>query len=180
MTINLIVAMDHKGQIGNKGGLPWGKIPIDQNHFRNITIGDDPTRMNVVIMGRLTWESLPKPLKHRVNVVLSENKDFRIPRVLVLNSFAQLRLYIHELDPTFYGDVFIIGGAKLYEEFLPEADRIYLTYVAGDFEGDTLFPGHDAKKWQVVSRTPYAKGCESPYDLEFIIRDRIKPETPSE
>ncbi|MFA5997057.1 MAG: dihydrofolate reductase [Candidatus Paceibacterota bacterium] len=168
MHINLIVAMDKKGCIGKQGRLPWEMIPADMKHFRDVT------RQHFVVMGRTTWESIGStPLKNRFNIILSRNKDFKVNGVPVFNSVAEVLLFFSEMDQSIEGEVFVIGGAEIYEAFLPYARRIYVTEVDGEFGGDTFFPKHDTKEWQVVGSQTYRRGPFSPYNLEFTLIDRV-------
>lgn len=140
--VYLIVAADLKNGIGIKGKLPW-TLPGDMKHFRETTIKtDDIQRRNMVLMGRVTWDSLPansKPLKARKNVVVTRNKDFKAAQgVAVVHSIEEA---LKEADDR-VGDIFVIGGAKIFEEFIKKhrVDGIYLTRVKKEFKCDAFFP----------------------------------------
>jgi len=140
--VYLIVATDLKGGIGIKGKLPW-QLPGDMKHFRSTTIKTENTQYrNMVVMGRVTWDSLPessRPLKARKNVVVTRNKDFKADKsVSVVHS---IEAAIKEADDRI-GDIFVIGGAKMYEEFMKKQriDGIYLTRIKKEFKCDTFFP----------------------------------------
>lgn len=126
--INLIVATDRNGLIGNKGTIPW-KIPNDLKYFKDITID------STVIMGRKTYQSIGKPLPKRINIVISKKKvhhsDF------ISASSIDEAILKCPLDRK----IFIIGGSEIYKLFLDKkyVDRIYLTEIDGQFEGDTYF-----------------------------------------
>lgn len=139
--IALIVAYDKKRAIGKNGRIPWN-IKGEQSRFRELTTG------NVVIMGRKTYEEIGKPLSGRVTIVVSNTKNFDQDGCLTAPSL--------ETALTLAGDrnVFISGGAGLYEEALPLCERLYITEIDGDFGGDVFFPTFDttAYKKEVIKR----------------------------
>lgn len=126
--IAIIAAVSENGVIGVDNKLPW-YIPDDLKRFKRLTNG------NTVIMGRKTYESIGKPLPGRVNIVVSRNKDLQIPGCLVVNSIVQA---IKKAGKD--KDVFIIGGGEIYNSGFIYADKIYLTKVHQEVEGDTTFP----------------------------------------
>jgi dihydrofolate reductase len=136
--ITLVVAAADNGVIGRNGAIPW-HIPDDLKRFKALTLG------HTVVMGRKTWDSLPrKPLPGRVNVVLTRDAGWRAEGALrAEDAGAALRLAA--------GDVMVIGGADIYRQFLPRADRIELTEVHGDFAGDALFT-FDRAPWRETAR----------------------------
>lgn len=138
--INLIVATDRNGCIGNKGNIPW-HIPNDLKYFKNITTN------STVIMGRKTYESIGKALPNRVNIVLSKKKVLHGDVIPV--SSPDEALLKSPLDR----EIFIIGGSEIYKLFLSSKliDRIYLTVIDGQFEGDAYFKL--PKEWNVESET---------------------------
>jgi dihydrofolate reductase len=133
--LSLIVARAANGVIGNKGGLPW-HIPSDLKHFKSLTMG------HPIIMGRKTWESIGRPLPGRRNIVVSRQDTFAAPGAQVVTSLqAALDACGGEVE------VFVIGGEQLYRQALPLADRLYLTEIGREFEGDTKFPGLSDEDW---------------------------------
>jgi dihydrofolate reductase len=144
--IYLIAAADEKNGIGIKGKLPW-RLPGDLKFFQKTTEETkDPTKINLVIMGRTTWESIPeqyRPLPGRHNLVLSRNKKFEAPGARVVASLDEALALADESIET----VFIIGGAKVFEETIKDEriTGIYLTRVHGVFDCDTFFPAIPAK-----------------------------------
>jgi len=136
------MAADLKNGIGIKGKLPW-QLPGDMKHFRYTTIktANDQYR-NMVLMGRVTWDSLPdnsRPLKARKNVIVTRNKDLKVDKgVTVVHSIEQ---GLREADDR-VADIFVIGGAKIFEEFIKKhkVDGIYLTRVKKEFKCDAFFP----------------------------------------
>lgn len=137
----MILACNLNYTIGHAGGIPW-KVKGDLERFKRLTMG------NTVVMGRKTYESLGKPLAGRYNIVVSSTME-ETPGVVVVRSPLEA---IEEYGERGTGDMFIIGGANLYWEFLPYASRIYLTKVENDFDGDTKFrPVIDDKEFVMSS-----------------------------
>lgn len=127
--VNMILARARNGIIGNKGTIPWN-LPEDMAFFRRVTWG------GVVIMGRKTFESIGKPLPHRTNFVVTRQQNYPVPQGVMC--FESLEDAIRVAEPI--AEVFIIGGAQIYQQALPLAKVIYLTEIDGDFEGDATFP----------------------------------------
>lgn len=139
--ISLVVAMSDNGVIGKNGALPW-RIPEDMRHFKALTIGKP------CIMGRKTWDSLPKkPLPGRENIVVTRDKQFRAEGAAVFHSLEQA--FAHACGAA---EICVIGGAEIYKATLAFATRIYLTEVHGPFEGDTTLPLFDTSIWRETSR----------------------------
>jgi dihydrofolate reductase len=133
--LSVIVARAANGVIGNKGGLPW-HIPNDLKHFKSLTMG------HPIIMGRKTWESIGRPLPGRRNIVVSRQDSFAAPGAQVVTSLqAAMDACRGEVE------VFVIGGEQLYRQALPRADRLYLTEIGREFEGDTKFPELRPDDW---------------------------------
>lgn len=140
--VSLIAAVGSNGAIG-KGNLLLWSIPEDMAYFKQVTLG------RPVIMGRKTWESLPprfRPLPGRSNVVVSRNPDYAVPGAILALSLEAA------LAAAGAGEVFVIGGAELYAQSLPLADRLYLTRVEDAPEADAFFPAPPAEQWREVSR----------------------------
>ena len=127
--MNLIVAVDNNFGIGKSGVMPW-HISEDLKYFKAMTLG------KTVIMGRKTLESFPggKPLKNRTNIVLTANRDFECDGVVVCNTVDEVIRKVKKLPPR---DVFVIGGASIYSQFLPYCCRAYVTRILADYEVDT-------------------------------------------
>ena len=137
--ISLIVAMDEKNLIGAKQNLPW-HLPEDLKLFKQRTLH------HTIVMGRKTFESIGKILPKRSNIILSSNKNLKINNALVLNHINEV---LKHLKPN--EENFIIGGARIYQSFLPLADKIYITRIEGHYQGDTYFPQFDLKVWKLIS-----------------------------
>ena len=128
MIVSLIAAMAENRVIGNKGEIPWD-IPADRRHFRETTWG------HPVIMGRKTFEGLAGPLPGRTNIVITRQRDYAAAGCTVVQSLAEAMQAAAGAD-----EVFICGGTEIYRQALPLADRIYLTVVHAEMDGDALFP----------------------------------------
>lgn len=158
MTFSLIVAVASNGVIGKDGGLPW-RLPADLAHFKAVTMGKP------VIMGRRTWESIGRPLPGRRNIVVTSTPFEAVECAPSLD--AALALVKSEEE------VFVIGGARLFAEALPRADRLYWTDVEGEFEGDVRFPPVAWAEWKEVERRERAPDEKNPHRLTFVIFERI-------
>jgi len=130
MVISLIAAASENKVIGKDNRLPWC-LPTDMRYFKNITWAMP------VIMGRKSFESLGKPLQGRKNIVITRRTDWQPDGVEIVHSIDQAIIVASELDVK---EIFVIGGAEIFRAAMPSADRIYLTLVHGNIEGDTFFP----------------------------------------
>ena len=160
MIISLIVAMDRQGVIGAGGALPW-RLSGDLRHFKAITMGKP------IIMGRKTHESIGRPLPGRQNIVLTRQPGYTAPGCDVFHD-AQSALAAcagHE-------EVMVMGGAALYEQFLPRAARIYLTRVEAEVDGDTWFPPFDDSAWNQVERRDHPADERNEYPYSFQVLER--------
>ena len=160
--VSLIVAVSRNGVIGNKGKLPW-HIPADLKFFK------DMTRGKPVVMGRKTWDSLePKPLPGRTNIVITRNRNFRAPGAHVVHSYAEALAKARAENPQ---EIMILGGEPIFEEALKTADRVYLTAIEGEFEGDARMPLVDRR---VFHETAYDGPHETAEGLgySFLTLDR--------
>ena len=148
--ITIICACSENRVIGKDNKLPW-HIPSDLKRFKKLTLG------NVVVMGRNTYQSMGKALANRTNVVLSKNGLFNPDDAVVFDS---VELVLEE-----YADenVFVIGGEQIYKEFLPYADRIELTFIEKEFEGDAFFP-ELGEEWKVIN-TEIVNGTDFTYSF---------------
>lgn len=136
MKLSLIVAMAHNRTIGLNNQLPW-HLSADLKRFKQLTMG------NPILMGRKTHESIGRPLPGRPNLIISQNTRYQAPGCLVFNDIASALAHCQD-----YAELFVIGGASLYEAMLPQADYIYLTEIEQDFAGDTYFPDISPRQWQ--------------------------------
>lgn len=162
--ISLVVAVSRNGVIGRDGGLPW-HISSDLKRFKEITMGKP------VIMGRKTWEGLPrKPLPGRRNIVVTRSTDYTAEGAEVVAS-AEAALALCADEP----EVSIIGGGEIYRLFWPLADRLYLTEVDMEVDGDTFFPAPDPSEWREVSRAVHEQGPKDSAGFVPRVLDRIVP-----
>lgn len=157
--LSIIVAVAENGVIGDKNDLLW-HISEDLRNFKRITSG------HPVVMGRRTFESLGRPLPNRTNVVITR-QDIAFEGCTTVHSLAEAV----EMFPA-DEEVFIIGGAQIYAEALPLADRFYLTRVGRAYEGDTSFPEWRESDWRLVSREEFPRGerFDAPFAFELYER----------
>lgn len=165
----LIVAQARNRVIGSQGSLPW-RLKDDLAFFKRTTLGAP------IIMGRKTWESLPrKPLPGRANIVLTRDWNYDAAEARVYSSFAAAVNTARAIaDREGKQEVFVIGGAEIYAAALPLADRIYLTEVDADVEGDALFPELDLRQWDETARQAYPAGEGNEYAFTIRRLDRNK------
>ena len=157
--ISLIAAMDHNRLIGNNNQLPW-HLPADFAHFKAVTMGKP------IVMGRKTWESIGRPLPGRTNIVLSRNPDLQLNGAQCASSLAEARALAGESP-----ELMVIGGSVIYELAMPEAQRLYITHVDGEFEGDAWFPPIGGE-WRKVSSHLHAADDKNPFACEFAVYER--------
>ncbi|MEK7194616.1 MAG: dihydrofolate reductase [Patescibacteria group bacterium] len=152
--------------IGSLNKLPW-YLPRDLKHFSSTTKG------HTVIMGRNTYlsivERLGKPLPERKNIVVSSQKDFSAPECIVVNTLDEAL----EMSPK-DEEVFVIGGAQLYKSALPYAQRLYITHVEAEINGDAFFPEFNLEDWQVVSEEHHESDEKNQFGATFKIYERKK------
>ncbi|HFQ93832.1 MAG TPA: dihydrofolate reductase [Anaerolineae bacterium] len=162
-TISLIAAMDRNRLIGAAGRIPW-HLPDDMRWFVEQTMGKP------VIMGRKTYDSIPprfKPLKGRHNIILTRQPDYAAAGCTVVHS-PEAALAAAGDAP----EIIIGGGAALYRHFLPQAGRLYLTLVDGEFSGDVYFPPYDPAAWQETFRQPHPADDRHPPPFTWLILER--------
>ncbi len=157
MTISLIAAVAANGVIGRGGKLPW-KLPDDMARFRALTMG------RPIIMGRSTFDSLGRPLAGRRNIVLSRAPGLTVEGCVVVPTLdAARRAAAGEPSRLPVEEAFVIGGAEVYALFLPEARRLYLTWIDADVDGDATFPPVDWSQWRVTREIRGDPGAALPH-----------------
>ncbi len=167
MKISLVVAASENGVIGRGGGLPW-RQSSDLKTFRRLTMGKP------MIMGRRTFESIGKPLDGRDNIVVTRDPFFEVNGVSVAPGVADAVTLARVLAMTRGADeIMVIGGAQIYDALLPIADRIYLTRIHAEVEGDRHLPPLDPAKWHEVSREVLPKGERDDHAASLFVYDRI-------
>lgn len=164
-SVALIAAVAANGVIGVDGGMPW-HLPADLRHFKRTTTG------HPVILGRVTYESIEAdlggPLPGRTNVVLSSSDPDVPPEVVVAGSVDEALAAAREAAADRGVDtVYVAGGARVYEQFLPLADRLVLTEIHEAYEGDTGFPEFDRGEWREVER-------DGRDGFDFVVYDRVR------
>jgi len=164
MILSLVVAAADNNAIGKQNKLLW-HLPNDLRFLKNITWGMP------VAMGRKTFESVDsKPLKGRINIIISRQKDFEAPGVVVVDSIKDALFFASEND---YKELMVLGGAQIYEEALPKADKIYITRVHAFFEdADAFFPQIDEKKWERASNQDFEADDKHAYPYSFEVWER--------
>lgn len=157
--ISFIAAFARDHVMGNNNQLPW-RLPNDLQFFKKVT--SDHT----IVMGRRTYDSIGHPLPHRRNVVLTSQTDFIEPNVEVIhNKEAVLELAKDE-------EIFIIGGAEVFQQFMAEVDHLYLTIIDANFPGDTFFPEWDPAQFDLICQLRGEVDEENPYPHTFYIYER--------
>ena len=156
MKLSLIVAFDKNRLIGRDNGLPW-HLPADLKHFKSLTMGHH------MIMGRKTFESIGKPLPGRTTVIITRQKNYRAEGCIV----------VHHLDEALEccrneEEVFIIGGAQIFDCTMPLADRLYITEIDHTFDGDTHFPEISADDWEQISSEHHEADEKNNWGYTFI------------
>ena len=142
--MNMIVAVDRNWAIGNKGSL-LVRIPADHKMFRSETMG------KVVVLGRKTLETFPhqEPLEGRTNIILSHNKHYKAGDAIVVARLEELIMKLRDYDDK---DIYIIGGASVYELMLPYVDTVHVTKIDHEYEADAFFPNLDASgEWEITA-----------------------------
>ena len=160
-TVTLIAAASENNIIGKDNKLIW-RLSDDLKHFKELTKG------HFVIMGRKTFESMPKALPNRTNVIITRKTDYKAENTIVVNSLEKaLKAAENDNQP------FVIGGGEIYKLSMEIADRIELTRVHTSIEGDTSFPEIDLEKWQEVKNEKRLKNEKNEYDFSFLRYDKI-------
>ena len=164
MMISLIVAISENGVIGKDGGIPW-RLPADMKLFKRITMGHH------LIIGRETFDSIGKVLPGRKMIILSRQEGYQpngcqLPECQVAASLPEALKLANDGGEE---EVFIGGGAAVYAQALPMANRIYLTEVHAEVQGDTFFPPYDPQDWQEELSHLYPAGDEQEFDFTYKI-----------
>lgn len=167
MILSIIAAIANNNEIGMKNKLLWN-LPADMKHFREITSG------HTVIMGRKTFESIGQPLPNRKNIIITRDKDYSHEGIDIVNSleeairFASLengREFEENQDEV---EIFIIGGGEIYKQAIEKANKLYITEVHQDFNGDTLFPIVDKNIWKEIHREDHEPDEKNNIPYSFV------------
>ncbi len=160
--LSLIAAMARNRVIGLHNRLPW-RLPADMKRFRELTTG------HAIVMGRKTFDSLARPLPNRTNIVVTRDRAFRPDGATVAHSVEDA-IARAGADR----EIFVIGGEQIYRQTLPVADRLYLTLVDSDFDGDAWFPEYDAKEWTEIASERHRPDARNLHGMRFVTLQRIR------
>jgi dihydrofolate reductase len=160
--ISLVVAAARNNVIGKGNALPWD-LPNDLKHFREVTSG------HAVIMGRKTFESIGRPLPKRRNIVITRQADYAPAGVEVVGSLEAAIAAVPAGE-----EAFVIGGGEIFKQALPMADRVYLTRVEADVEGDAFFPALEPEEWRETSRQEGIMDEKNALPHTFLVYEKIR------
>ena len=158
--ISMIVAMAGNRAIGKDNDLLW-HLPDDFKHFKAVTMGKP------IVMGRKTYDSIGRPLPGRKNVVVTSDKTFSAEGVVVVRSIDDALAATRDDD-----DIMVIGGASFYEQMLPLANKLFVTWVHHHFEADAFFPDINLDEWRVIEQTDHRADDRHAYDYSFVTYER--------
>lgn len=159
MILTLIAAMSRNHVIGKDNKMPW-HLSVDLQHFKTLTMGKP------IIMGRRTYESIGKALPGRRNIVVTRNAAFAAPHCEIAYSLGGALAMASDAIETM-----VIGGAEIFQEIIPRAQRMYLTVIDQDFEGDAFFPDWQEEEWEEVKRENHTADG---YKFQFVDLVRVK------
>jgi dihydrofolate reductase len=165
--ISMIMAMDRNRLIGRDNGLPW-HISSDLQYFKRLTMGKP------MLMGRVTFESIGKPLPGRTSIVVTGDANWQHPGVLTASSLQQ---GMQQAADAGAAEVMVIGGASICQQAMPLVERLYLTVIEHEFEGDTWLDSFDWQDWQVISTDPHDERPEGGYQFSYYVLDRTSRTT---
>lgn len=168
ITLSIIVAMANNRAIGKDNQLLW-HLPEDLQYFKRTTMGKP------IVMGRKTFESIGRPLPGRLNIVITRQKEWQHDGVKVVHTIDEA-LKLAEAQSIIDGmdEVMVIGGAEIYKTALPVADKLYVTRVDADIDGDAFFPEINNKIWQETGREAFLASGNNPYDYAFCVLEKSK------
>jgi dihydrofolate reductase len=162
MIISIIAAVSENAVIGNKNTLPW-HLPSDMKHFKETTTG------HCIIMGQKTHESIGRALPERTNIVLTFDTNFKSEGCITVTSIEEaLRVSSAKNE----SEVFIIGGASIYKQFIEIANRLYITRIHNKFDGDVFFPEIDMKKWHLKKTEKHKKDDKNLFNFDFEVYEK--------
>ncbi|MCO6433823.1 dihydrofolate reductase [Nitrosomonas nitrosa] len=160
--LSLLAAMASNRVIGRNNALPW-RLPADLKRFKALTMGQ------IIVMGRKTYESIGRPLPGRINIIVTRQPDLSVVGVTVTRSVEEaLTACLIHPDK----EIFIIGGAELYQQTLKHCQRLYLTEVQKAFEGDAFFPEFDRSDWHEIVRERHVQEEGEKLEYHFVVLER--------
>ncbi|MGH6624544.1 MAG: dihydrofolate reductase [Burkholderiaceae bacterium] len=163
--LSLLVARARNGVIGRQGALPW-RLPEDLAFFKRTTMG------HPIVMGRKTWESIGRPLPGRRSIVVSRNGSYDAPGAEVVAGLEGALALCADAS-----EIFVIGGAELYRLAMPRADRLLVTEIDADFDGDVLLPAIDRVAWRETARERHAPAADRAFGFDFVTYERAGSRT---
>lgn len=164
--ISFVVAVAQNGVIGRDNGLPW-RLSSDLKRFKAVTMGKP------IIMGRKTWDSLGRPLPGRTNIVITRDPAFAVDGVIAVRSVDEaLMIAGSHAAADKVDEICIIGGGEIYRQLLDRADRLHVTWVLANIEGDASFPPIDPKNWNEVFQEEFPAGEKDNYPTRYTIYER--------
>lgn len=156
MSLTLIAAVADNNVIGKENGLIW-RLPKDLKHFKEVTLG------HPIIMGKKTYLSIGRVLPGRENIILTRDTSFKVEGAKMCNSLDEVITLYKDTNT----EAFVIGGAEIYNQLLPHANKLIITHVRHSFDGDTYFPEIDTTMWKKMSSKEESPDEDSPYPVEF-------------
>ena len=167
MRLSIIVAAARNNVIGSDGGMPW-RLSSDLQRFKKLTLGKP------IIMGRKTFDSIGKPLPGRTNIVVTRDKEWQSPGAVNVRSLDQAIEMANEISSSSGAEeLFVIGGGEIYRQALDLVDRIYLTRVEADIEGDTKFPKLKEEDWRSSNEEHIPADAKNSHPTTFVVLDRV-------
>ena len=164
--LSILVAMAKNRVIGKDNALPW-RLPSDLKRFKTLTMG------HPIVMGRKTYESIGKPLPGRTCIVVTRQSGYEVGGAIVVGSVAEAldTCYKKKTSDT-EAESFVIGGTEIFRQTLPLCDRLYITEIQRDFDGDVLFPKFNHDEWREISREKYHLDEDNGLEYDFVVLDR--------
>lgn len=166
MTLSAITAVSQNNVIGLHNDLPW-HLPADMRFFKSTTMG------HVVVLGRKSYEAFGKAYPGRTNIVITRQQDYTLPDAIVVHSLEEA---IQKAKTIEQQEIFILGGAQIFGQSMPLIDRIYLTRIYQDFDGDAFFPMMDMKEWKLVKDEKHDPDEKNKYTYAFQTWERLRSE----
>ena len=161
---SILVAMAKNRVIGRNNALPWQLSP-DLKRFKQLTMGHH------IVMGRKTYESIGRLLPGRTSVIVTRQPDYQVPGAIVAGSIAEA-LKVCSEGKEMDQESFVIGGAEIYQQALGLCQRMYVTEIQQEFEGDALFPEFDQQEWREISREKHRLAVDGGLEYHFVVLDR--------
>ncbi|TCI03642.1 type 3 dihydrofolate reductase [Corallincola luteus] len=156
MMISLVAAMANGRVIGRDNKMPW-HLPADLKHFKATTLGKP------VVMGRKTFESIGRPLPGRQNIVITRDAQWHADGVTVVHGVEQALVAAGPVE-----ELMVIGGGNIYQQLLPRAERLYLTFIELDTQGDAWFPDYQPELWREIDSVAHQPDEKNPYHYRFV------------